>query len=97
VSKRKEGSGANTIWTVRGVAPETRAAAAVAARRSGKSVGEWVTRAIMEAITSQERTAKVPAPRIEDVLSKVVERLEALEKSQRPRGFWDWLTGRRRD
>lgn len=97
VSNRKSGTQPNTIWTVRGVSPETRAAVSIAARRSGKSVGEWVTRAVMESITAQEVTAKVPAPRIEDILSKVVERLEALEKVQRPRGFWDWLTGRKPD
>jgi phosphoenolpyruvate carboxylase len=49
----------------------------------------------MDAVATQETTARVPSPRVEDVLSKVVERLEALEKSQRSRGFWDWLLGRK--
>lgn len=96
MSNKNKGGKPNTVWTVRGVAHETRSAVAVAARRAGQSVGEWTTRAVMDAIAAQTNTRNVPAPRVEDILSKVVERLEALEKTQRPRGFWDGLIGSNR-
>ncbi len=95
MSRRKSENAPNTVWTVRGVSPETRSAVAVAARRAGQSVGEWTTRAVMEAIAAQTSTRNVPAPRLEDILAKVVERLESLERLQRPRSFWGWLTGGR--
>ena len=81
MSNRKQSSASNTVWTVRGVAHETRSAVAVAAKRAGQSVGEWTTRAVMDAITTQTGNRNVPAHRVEDVLAKVVERLEALEKN----------------
>ncbi|MEQ1867384.1 MAG: hypothetical protein ABL996_22330 [Micropepsaceae bacterium] len=95
MSNRKQSSTSNTVWTVRGVAHETRTAVAVAAKRAGQSVGEWTTRAVMDAITTQTGNRNVPAHRVEDVLARVVERLEALEKTPRPSGFWDWLIGRK--
>lgn len=95
MSRKTASTQPHTIWTVRGVSPETRSAVSVAARRAGMSVGEWTTRAVMEAIAAQTSTRNVPSPRVEDVLAKVVERLEALEQRRRPQGFWAWLVGRR--
>ena len=36
-------------WSVKGIRPECREAAKVAARRAGVTIGEWLNRAIMEA------------------------------------------------
>ena len=36
----------------------------------------------------------MPAPRIEDALAKIVERLEAIEGRPEPRGFWARVFGR---
>ncbi len=36
-------------WSVKGVPQETRSAAKIAARRAGMTIGEWLSRAVMEA------------------------------------------------
>ena len=80
----------NETWAIRGIEPETRTAATMAARRAGLTIGVWCDRAIREAAreTLKER---VPGPTMEDTLAKLMEsmarqseamatRLEALER-----------------
>lgn len=81
-------------WTVRGVSHETRAAVKIAARKAGKPMGEWLDDSLSRAAIEQASHAHVPAPRIEDALAKIVERLEAIEGRPQPRGFWSRMFGR---
>ncbi|MDQ2764732.1 MAG: hypothetical protein M3Y22_15035 [Pseudomonadota bacterium] len=82
----------NDTWAIRGIEPETRTAATMAARRAGLTVGKWCNRALREAATAslKERT---PGPTLEDTLAKmaaaieqqntiVADRLEALERGK---------------
>nr|CRY95553.1 hypothetical protein [uncultured prokaryote] len=97
-TKKTKASGRVTksadTWTVRGVSPETRAAVKVAARKAGKPIGEWLESTLSKAAIEQASHAHVPAPRIEDALAKIVERLEAIEGRKQPQGFWARLFGR---
>ena len=44
---------ANSPWSVKGIDPETREAAKVAARRAGMPVGAWLTQVIRQAAVTQ--------------------------------------------
>lgn len=90
-------------WTVRGVAPETRAAAKKAANRAGKTLGEWVDDTLRRAAT-EKLTEGPPAVREDPgtgkVLEAVLDRLEALERASQersaprpPRSFWRRFLG----
>lgn len=48
-------------WLVRGVAPETRQAAARAARRAGMSLGGWVDKVLREAAAKTQGRGSRPA------------------------------------
>ncbi len=68
-------------WSVKGVRPESRVAAKVAARRAGLTIGEWLNRAIMDAakhsIQGTEDTAvsnQLPALPLSE-LAKAIEAL----------------------
>lgn len=50
---------ANSPWSVKGIDPETREAAKVAARRAGMPVGAWLTQVIRQAVVTQ---IKGPSP-----------------------------------
>lgn len=74
-------------WTVRGIEPETRATVKVAARRSGKTMGQWINDTLLRTATDEAVGRNEVAPRLEDTLAKLVEsmerqndRLAALEK-----------------
>ena len=64
-------------WTVRGVDPETKAAVRVAARRAGKTMGQWINNTLLRAATDEavERN-QPPAPRLEETLAKLVKTME---------------------
>ena len=90
-------------WTVRGVSPETRAAAKRAAQRAGKTLGEWVDDALRRAAT-ERLTEALPAvhggPDTAKALEAVLGRLEALERASQaqgtprpPRSFWRRFLG----
>jgi len=59
-------------WAIRGIEPETRTAATMAARRAGQTVGEWCNRALREAAQNSLKE-RVPGPTIEETLAKLVE------------------------
>lgn len=97
-TKKSKASGRVTkstdTWTVRGVSHETRTAVRVAARKVGRPIGEWLEDTLSRAAIEQASHTHVPAPRIEDALAKIVERLEAIEGRPEPRGFWARIFGR---
>jgi len=70
-SKRTDSANAHT-WAIRGIEPETRTAATMAARRAGLTVGEWCNRALREAATERLKE-RVPGPTIEETLAKLAE------------------------
>ena len=90
---RKPANGANTTWGLRGVEPETRAASQIAARKAGVPVGRWVNNVLIRAATEEAKHDAVPAPRLEDVLNKIVERLETVEKRTAHVSFWRRMLG----
>jgi hypothetical protein len=49
---------ANSPWSVKGIDPETREAAKLAARRAGVPIGVWLTQAVRQA-------AGIDAPKVE--------------------------------
>lgn len=72
-------------WTIRGVSHETRTAVAMAAKRAGMSVGDWLEAALRTAATRElkgERgNGKLPV-RLEDVVTA----LEKVSDRQREQG-----------
>ncbi|WP_281016122.1 MULTISPECIES: hypothetical protein [unclassified Minwuia] len=73
-----------TPWSVRGVEPETREAAKVAARRAGLTLGQWLNRTIRNAVAEQlgtreaaADTGQLPALANEVLLSAIQEQLDA--------------------
>ncbi len=74
-----------TPWSVRGVEPETREAAKMAARRSGLTLGHWLNRTIRNAVadelgSGQGRTddaAQLPALPNAVLLAAIQEQLDA--------------------
>jgi hypothetical protein len=87
VRKPQDPSSSHT-WAIRGIDYETRIAATKAARRDGKTVGEWCNHVLRGAAIERLKD-KLPTQTIEDTLSKLVDvigsqsaRLEALERAQ---------------
>lgn len=68
-SKRKTVS-AN--WNIRGVDHETREAAKMAARRQGKTIGEWINTAIYEMAAIELKDPPVPAIDQSETLAQIV-------------------------
>lgn len=68
-------------WSVRGVSPEARNAAALAARRAGRSVGEWVEGVVMAAAHAELKAASVPAATGEDTLKAILAQLEKRDEA----------------
>lgn len=83
-------------WTVRGVTPETRAAAKKAARRAGMSLGAWVDETLRREATDGLK-GNLPAQLVEDQLAQITAKLDALAIDKRERGMFGWLRGRRTD
>lgn len=50
----------NSPWSVKGVAPEAREAAKIAARRQGVNVGRWLTQTILAAASEELRSKRGP-------------------------------------
>lgn len=50
----------NSPWSVKGVAPEARKAAKIAARRQGVHVGRWLTQTILAAASEELRSKRGP-------------------------------------
>jgi len=48
----------NSPWSVKGVAPEAREAAKIAARRQGMNVGRWLTQTILAAASEELRSRR---------------------------------------
>ena len=91
-NKSKTSTTKNTPWQVKGVSPETREAVKYAARKSGKSIGQWVNDTL-HCVATEELTAvssQLPAQRLEDQLDEINKRLNDL---QRP--FWARLFSKR--
>lgn len=82
-------------WAIRGIEPETRTAATIAARRAGQTVGEWCNRALRDAATDRLKD-QVPGPRLEETLAKIMARLEAMEqRTPAPDNRRWWSFGKR--
>jgi len=74
----------NPAWQVKGVTPETREAIKQAARKSGKTIGQWVNETLhREAVADITGQKNLPAKLLEDQLSSISDKLDAM---QRP--FW---------
>lgn len=65
-------------WSIRGVPPEAREAAKIAARRSGMSLGDWVGRALQEQAKESLQGNLPPAPRQEELLAQILEQMQAM-------------------
>lgn len=80
-AKAKTSTTKNPAWQVKGVTPETREAVKQAARKGGKTIGEWVNDALHKSAI-EELTAKqnIPAVRVEDQLSEITARLDHLSQ-----------------
>lgn len=53
----------NSPWSVKGVAPEAREAAKIAARRQGVNVGRWLTQTILAAASEELRSKRTDSVR----------------------------------
>ena len=76
-------------WQVKGVTYETREAVKTAARKSGKTIGEWVNETLhTAAVATISGQSSLPAHRIEDQLDAITARLDELR-----RPFWRRILG----
>ena len=76
-------------WQVKGVTFETREAVKTAARKSGKTMGEWVNETLhAAAVAAISGQSNLPAHRIEDQLDAITAQLDELR-----RPFWRRLFG----
>ncbi len=104
--KPRKTSAPPDTWTVRGVSPETRAAAKKAAHWAGKTLGEWVDDTLRRAATEKLTEAPLAVQGSQDagkVLEAVLGRLERLEAlgaasqaqsaPRPPRSFWRRFLG----
>ena len=90
-NKKSNGTTKNTPWQVKGVSPEAREAVKQAARKSGKSIGQWVNDTLHRvAVEELSGSNQLPAQRLEDQLDEINSRLSDL---QRP--FWVRLFSKR--
>jgi localization factor PodJL len=80
-------------WSVKGVRPECRVAAKVAARRSGLTIGEWLNRAIMDAAkqsiqgqevatTAQQQLPAQPLHELTDAIETLSEHIQQQNQRQ---------------
>jgi hypothetical protein len=73
-------------WAIRGIEPETRTAATMAARRAGTTVGQWCNKALRDAATGSLKGPSVPALPLEETLAELVRQMQAdREDRQRER------------
>jgi len=63
-------------WNVRGIDPETRNAARMAARRADLTIGEWVNQTIAVAAQAELKAQTSLAPTLEATLFKLAESIE---------------------
>ena len=65
-------------WSVKGIEPDAREAAKIAARRSGMTLGEWLNSKILETSdeTPEMHPEPVRAPRSSHALERTANRLE---------------------
>lgn len=96
-------------WTIRGIETETRRVIEKAAKRTGKTLGQFFNDELREAATNIVKRANQLPARPEDLIVDLVEKLktelkdsqasdlqsirEAIEK--RPSTFREWLFGKR--
>ena len=96
-------------WAIRGVSPEARSAAAVAAKKAGLTLGMWVDRVVrdaaVEAIKAGPEGQQV-GPTQQDTVAQLSEAMQQMAKNQaellarfdqqqqqQPRGMFAWLSG----
>lgn len=85
--KRKTSTTKNQAWQVKGVSPETREAVKQAARKTGKTIGQWVDETLhREAVADITGQKNLPAKRLEDQLSELNAKLDEMR-----RPFWQRL------
>ena len=60
---------------------ETRNAASLAARRAGKSVGEWLEGVVMTAAHAELKSPGVPTATTEDTLAAILAQLERRDQA----------------
>lgn len=88
--KRKNGSTKINAWQVKGVTPETREAVNRAARKSGKTIGQWVDETLhREAVAELTGKDNLPMERLEDQLAGIRSSIEELKQP-----FWRSWFGR---
>lgn len=96
-------------WTVRGIEPETRRVIEKAAKRRGKTLGQFFNDELREAATNVIKKGNQLPARAEDLVTDLVEKLkvelthnqatelqsirEAIEK--RPTSLREWLFGKK--
>ena len=82
-------------WTIRGISSETRAAVKIAARKKGKTQGEWLEATLAKSAREDASHDAVPSLRLEDTLSKLVETLQDQNKRlsdiEARKGFWSFF------
>ena len=80
-------------WSVKGVRPECRVAAKVAARKSGLTIGEWLNRAIMDAAkqsiqgqevatTAQQQLPALPLHELTDAIETLSAHIQTQNERQ---------------
>lgn len=98
---------ARSVWTLKGISPETREAVKIAARKRGVTIAAWVEDVCRRVATEEIKgSASLPGPTQETLMQRLLDlveaqngRLAALEAASRPtpveqRSWLDRLFGR---
>jgi len=66
-----------SVWTLKGISPETREAVKIAARKRGVTIAAWVEETCRRVATEEIKgSATLPGPTQDQVLTRVLELVE---------------------
>jgi len=90
-TKAKNSTTKNQAWQVKGVSPETREAVKQAARKTGKTIGQWTNDTLhREAVADITGQSTLPAKQLDEQFAELNAKLDDMR-----RPLWQRLFTRR--
>lgn len=77
--EKKQPAAREQPWAVRGVSPEARSAAQIAAKKAGISLGQWLDRAVRDAAAAEiKASSQQVGPTLEQMVAQLTEQVGRL-------------------